>query len=203
MTRLNRRRITASIIVVLIIGSIVGVLLFRSHQPTANTTAGDNDPPLLEPSKSSTDMVDKSEGYIANNSPVDPFDMDHPALAKLNPILLDAIQRAARDAAVDGVKMYVTAGWRSAAYQQKLLDEATKSYGSLREARKFVSTPEDSHHVSGDAVDISPTDANSWLSQYGSKYGLCQTYANEMWHFELATSAGGTCPAPKTDASNS
>jgi hypothetical protein len=34
-----------------------------------------------------------------------------------------------------------------------------------------------------------------------SDYGLCQTYANEMWHFELSTTAGGTCSAMITDAS--
>ena len=28
-----------------------------------------------------------------------------------------------------------------------------------------------------------PTDADDWLIQHGSDYGLCQTYANEMWHF--------------------
>jgi D-alanyl-D-alanine carboxypeptidase len=54
--------------------------------------------------------------------------------------------------------------------------------------------------VTGDAVDIGPTDADSWLQQHGDRYGLCQTYANEMWHFELATEPGGTCPPGKEDA---
>ena len=63
-----------------------------------------------------------------------------------------------------------------------------------------MSTPELSRHVTGDAVDIGYTDADSWLSQHGARYGLCQIYANEMWHFELATDPGGVCPEQKLDA---
>ena len=41
-----------------------------------------------------------------------------------------------------------------------------------------------------------------WLSEHGAGYGLCQTYANETWHFELATTPGGECPAMRRDASS-
>jgi LAS superfamily LD-carboxypeptidase LdcB len=83
-----------------------------------------------------------------------------------------------------------------------LFDEAVVTYGGERQARRYVSTPELSHHVTGNAVDIGPTDADSWLSQHGTDYGLCQTYANEMWHFELATTPGGVCPEMRPDGSN-
>ncbi len=34
-----------------------------------------------------------------------------------------------------------------------------------------------------------------WLSRFGAQYGACrQTYANEMWHFELVADATGACP---------
>jgi hypothetical protein len=72
-------------------------------------------------------------------------------------------------------------------------------YGSETVARRYVSTPEKSAHVSGRAVDVAPTDAAYWLIQHGRDYGLCQIYANEVWHFELA---GPDCPAPLTDASS-
>ncbi|MET1018829.1 MAG: M15 family metallopeptidase, partial [Microterricola sp.] len=108
---------------------------------------------------------------------------------------------AAADAAADGVEMFVTDGWRSERYQQLLLDNAIRNYLSEEEARKWVKTPEESTHVKGLAVDIGPTDADSWLSQHGSDYGLCQTYGNEMWHFELAVRPGEMCPAPLSDAS--
>ena len=39
--------------------------------------------------------------------------------------------------------------------------------------------------MSGNAVDIGSFDATAWLSAHGAGYGLCQTYANESWHYEL------------------
>jgi zinc D-Ala-D-Ala carboxypeptidase len=36
---------------------------------------------------------------------------------------------------------------------------------------------------------------DQWLIANGSRFGLCQIYANELWHFELATDAAGGCPA--------
>jgi D-alanyl-D-alanine carboxypeptidase len=140
------------------------------------------------------------DGYIPVGESVSPFDDELPAIARLEPGLRAALQEAATAAGADGFEMVVTSGWRSAAYQQALLDDATASYGSLEEARKWVNTPERSTHVTGDAVDIGYTDADSWLSQHGADYGLCQIYGNEMWHFELATEPGGTCPAQRQDA---
>lgn len=131
---------------------------------------------------------------------IDPFDDQHPAIAGLDDDLRAALQSAARDAQAAGVDFWVTSGWRSTAYQQSLLDRAVDRYGSLAEARKFVSTPETSEHVQGRAVDIGPTDGADWTIRKGARYGLCQTYANEMWHFELATTPGGTCPQPLPDA---
>ena len=90
--------------------------------------------------------------------------------------------------------MGISSGWRGVEYQKALLEQARIKYGSLEEARKWVDEPDESKHVSGHAVDIMPTGAASWLSRHGSDYGLCQTFANEIWHFELATSPGGTCP---------
>lgn len=36
----------------------------------------------------------------------------------------------------------------------------------------------------GDAVDIGPSDAAAWLSRQGGRYGLCQIYGSEPWHYE-------------------
>jgi zinc D-Ala-D-Ala carboxypeptidase len=132
----------------------------------------------------------------------DPFDVDSPAIARLDPDLLEAVQAAAKDARADGVPMVVTSGWRSSEHQQRLYDEAVEKYGSEEEARRYVATPDSSAHVTGDAVDIGPTDATSWLSQHGDNYGLCQTFANEMWHYELSTVPGGECPPMLPDGSS-
>ena len=68
------------------------------------------------------------------------------------------------------------------------------------EARRWMHPPEKSAHVSGRAVDVGPAAARLWLRAQGSRYGLCQTYANEVCHYELATAGGGTCPRPIADA---
>lgn len=149
-----------------------------------------------------TTLAGTSAGAVPDDEPLSPFDTDAPALANLDPALLTAVQAAARDAEADGVAIRVTSGWRSRSYQRLLLAGAIVEYGSPSEARRFVSPPDESHHVTGEAVDIGPADADSWLSQHGARYGLCQMMANERWHFELATEPGGECPAMRSDASD-
>ncbi|MFC3688015.1 M15 family metallopeptidase [Aquipuribacter hungaricus] len=128
-------------------------------------------------------------------------DDSHPAVSGLDPALLSAARAAADAAAADGVRFRLTSGWRSTAYQQHLLDRAVAEHGSYEEARRWVSTPELSAHVTGDAVDIGPTDAAYWLAEHGAQFGLCQVYANEVWHYELLTAPGGQCPALRADGS--
>jgi zinc D-Ala-D-Ala carboxypeptidase len=58
-----------------------------------------------------------------------------------------------------------------------------------------VGTPTASAHVSGEAVDIGPSNGMAWLSKQGATYGLCQIYRNEPWHYELRPKATGHgCP---------
>jgi D-alanyl-D-alanine carboxypeptidase len=110
-------------------------------------------------------------------------------LANLDPALLGALRQAATDAAGGGVELVVNSGWRSPEYQEQLLREAVSKYGSEEEAARWVATPDTSPHVSGDAVDIGPSDAAAWLSEHGAAYGLCQIYGNEPWHYELRPQA--------------
>src|SRR5919204_2528679 len=124
------------------------------------------------------------------------FDDEVPGVANLDPALLGALRRAATDAAGDGVEFVVNSGWRSPAYQEQLLQEAVSTYGSAKEAARWVATPNASAHVSGHAVDIGPSAAAAWLSEHGTKYGLCQIYGNEPWHYELRSEAiDHGCPA--------
>ena len=124
-----------------------------------------------------------------------PWDVADPAVGNLAPALLIAVQNAASAAAADGVTMTITSGWRSPEFQQQLLDDAVATYGSMAAARQYVQTPERSRHVLGQAVDIGGYGADQWLIANGARFGLCQIYANEVWHFELATDAAGICPA--------
>jgi hypothetical protein len=142
--------------------------------------------------------VGEADGLVPHGALV--FDDEIPAVANLDPSLLKALRRAAKDAAKDGVEFQVNSGWRSPEYQEQLLREAISEYGSEADAARWVGTANTSAHVSGDAVDIGPFDATAWLSEHGAHYGLCQIYRNESWHYELrpdATSRG--CPPMYAD----
>jgi zinc D-Ala-D-Ala carboxypeptidase len=140
----------------------------------------------------------EADGIVPDGTTV--FDDEIPAVANLNPALLRALRQAAMDAADDGVELFVDSGWRSTEYQEQLLREAVSKYGSEKEAARWVATPNTSAHESGDAVDIGPSDAAAWLSKHGAKYGLCQVYRNEPWHFELRPEAiGRSCPRMYAD----
>jgi zinc D-Ala-D-Ala carboxypeptidase len=122
------------------------------------------------------------------------------ATANLDPDLLGALRQAATDAAEGGVEFSVNSGRRSPEYQDQLLREAVSEYGSEEEAARWVATAETSPHVSGDAVDIGPSDATAWLSEHGAEYGLCQIYGNEPWHYELRPEAiDNGCPPMYAD----
>jgi hypothetical protein len=139
-------------------------------------------------------------GMLPGDTMLSPFEVSTPILELLDPALLDAVQRAARRAATDGIEMRITSGWRSRGFQQRLLDDGVRTYGGLDAARQFVATPEVSRHVVGEAVDIGPTTAALWMIANGRQFGLCQIFANENWHFELATDERGDCPPLRPNA---
>jgi hypothetical protein len=132
------------------------------------------------------------DGVLPENT--SSFDTNLPGIAKLDPKLLKAVQKAETAMRADGITMRVNTGWRSKKYQQELLDKAIAKYGSREKALKWVADPDESHHVTGKAVDIGPTAADHWLIRKGARFGLCQTLSHEIWHFELVTTPGGECP---------
>ncbi|WP_448441131.1 M15 family metallopeptidase [Mycolicibacterium sp. XJ2] len=138
-------------------------------------------------------------GWLPDNRTVSPFDTEHPIVKWLDPALREAVQKAARSAEDDGIKMRITSGWRSKGFQERLFDDGVVRYGSVQAAREFVASPEKSKHVTGEAVDIGPVEADKWLITNGRRFGLCQIYANEIWHFELAV-VDGRCPPLKPNA---
>ena len=143
----------------------------------------------------------EADGAVPDGTTV--FDDEIPGVGNLDPALIAALRQAATDAAADGVVFHVDSGWRSPAYQEHLLHEAVSKYGSEAQAARWVATPDTSAHVSGDAVDIGPVDAATWLSEHGADYGLCQIYGNEPWHFELRPDAVDRgCPPVYADASD-
>ncbi|MGN7860517.1 M15 family metallopeptidase [Microbacterium sp. 22303] len=151
------------------------------------------------PSARSGGMPTAEDGYLADGDSVALSD-DVPAVAKLEPALREALGQALAAAEEDGLELRVASGWRSKAYQAWLLRDAVRTYGSEAEASRWVGTPETSLHVKGQAVDIAPYNAADWLNRHGAQFGLCRTYDNEAWHFELNPSAiDAGCPAMYRD----
>jgi len=191
-TAFTRPGVVAAVAVLMLMGLIVGSLVLLGQQSDAVAA-----PPVTREALGDADGVIRAEGAVSV------FD-DVPAVSNLDSDLLAAVRAAADAAAQDGVPMHVNSGWRSAAYQQVLQQEAVEQYGSAEEAARWVATPENSEHVSGDAVDLGPLTAQDWLAQRGAEFGLCQIYANERWHFELRPAAAANgCPVmydnPTTD----
>lgn len=178
----------------MLVCAAVGIVAYRSaaaDDPSAGTTA-----PTVDETRDGA--VTAADGILADAA--SPFDDTVAAIARLQPDLLDALRRAAKDAAVDGVDVRVNSGWRSADYQEQLLREAVAQYGSEAEAARWVATPATSAHVAGEAVDIGPYAAADWMIAHGADYGLCRTYENEAWHFELRPDAvHDGCPRPYRD----
>ncbi|MFI5533058.1 M15 family metallopeptidase [Kitasatospora sp. NPDC051853] len=187
--RVGRRRLAVGVVALVVLGAL-GVWAAGSGAAglrgiTAMIGGGEAGP---------------EDGAVPAGAGLSPFDTQAPAVGKLDPALLAALQKAAVDARAKRIEITVTSGWRSRAYQQGLLDRAVVEHGTLDRARRFVNTPDSSTHVAGKAVDVGPTDAAYWMAEYGPRYGLCQVYSNEVWHYELLTTPGGACPAMLPDA---
>lgn len=179
--------------------------------PTAAPTAAADSRPLATPAAQQSPVpgetfsigpaaIDTIGGYLPEGQTISPFDVTNPVIAWLDPPLLAAIQDAARGAEADGVGVQVTSGWRTEGFQQRLFDDAVRTYGNVDTAQQFVASPDASRHVVGKAVDVGPVEADTWMIRNGSRFGLCQIYANEIWHFELAVDQQGNCPALRPNA---
>jgi hypothetical protein len=193
---MRRISVAGLLVVMAALAAVVGDQWLASSSSTASTSSTDAsriDVPRSEhgrlpgehraPPSEHPGALGEAGGAVPNGTTV--FDDAVPGVAKLDPALLGALRKAASDAAGNGVRFVVNSGWRSAAYEDQLRRDAVAKYGSEAEAARWVATGTTSPHVSGDAVDIGPAAATSWLAAHGAAYGLCQIYGNEPWHYEL------------------
>jgi hypothetical protein len=186
-----RRRRAAGLLLLIAIAAATGYLLPAPSSWTAPASS----------TEARGDASGEAGGDVPDGATV--FDDETPGVVNLDPALLGALRQAGTDAAYDGVEFFVTSGWRSPAYQERLLHQAVSEYGSEEEAARWVAAPDVSPHVAGDAVDIG-SDGATWLSEHGAAYGLCQIYGNEPWHYELRPEASDygcppTYPDPTSD----
>jgi len=212
--RISRTRVAGLLVVIAAIAAALGYQSLASSSSTGASPIdvlrsehrglrGEHRGALGEPDGAAPDgatvgALGEADGAVPDGTTV--FDDEIPGVANLDPGLLGALRQAATDAADAGVEFYVDSGWRSPEYQNQLLREAVSEYGSEEEAARWVATAETSAHVSGDAVDIGPSDAAAWLSEHGAEYGLCQIYDNEPWHYELRPEAiDHGCPPTYSD----
>src|SRR4051812_38710313 len=192
--RIRRIRVAGLLVVIAAIAAVLGCRSLASSSLTAASPIGVLRSEQRGLRSEDRGVLGEADGAVPDGTTV--FDDEIPGVANLDPALLSALRRAATDAADNGVEFVVDSGWRSPAYQEQLLHEAVLKYGSQAEAARWVATPSTSAHVSGDAVDIGPSDAAAWLSEHGATYGLCRIYGNEPWHFELRPDAvDHGCPA--------
>jgi zinc D-Ala-D-Ala carboxypeptidase len=177
-----------------VVAAVAAALGYQSLGSSSSTATS----PVHVPRGEHRGALGEADSAIPDGTTV--FDDEIAGVANLDPALLGALRQAATAAAGDGVELFVDSGWRSPEYQERLLREAVSEYGSEEEAARWVASPNTSAHVSGDAVDIGPSDAAAWLSERGAEYGLCQIYGNEPWHYELRPDASANgCPPMYAD----
>jgi len=122
-----------------------------------------------------------------------PARADVPRSAGIDPELQRRFDVAQAAAAAQGFQLAITSGRRTAKEQEQLVKEVAE-HGSVEEAHKWVLPRARSAHVAGTAIDVGDQRAAQWLTDHQRKYGLCRTYANEWWHFELVGKVGQACP---------
>jgi hypothetical protein len=173
-------------VVVALVALVVAGAALRSLAPTAPGAALDG--PSLSPSPSPSPSTTAASVAIRPG---------------LDPGLVRAFDAATNAAAQAGHRLTIRSGYRTRAEQQQLLDAEIAKRGSVREALRWVFTPDRSMHVRGLAVDIGDRKAATWLDERGARFGLCRTLAWEWWHFEWrrAWEQAHECPAPAHDPS--
>jgi D-alanyl-D-alanine carboxypeptidase len=201
-SRIRWIRVAGLLVVIAAIAAALGYQLPASSSSTdarpIDVHRSEHPRALGEPRREHRGALGEAGGAVPDGTTV--FDDEVPGVANLDPALLGALRQAAADAADEGVEFVVTSGWRSPEYQEQLRREAISKYGSEKKAARWVATPTTSAHVSGDGVDIGPSDATAWLSEHGAEYGLCQIYSNEPWHYELRPKAiDDGCPPTYAD----
>src|SRR5213076_2492441 len=79
--------------------------------------------------------------------------------------------------------LIVVSGYRSDAEQARLF--------AAHPDPRWVAPPGKSLHRLGTELDLGPASAYGWLARNAHRFGFLRRYANEPWHFGLATAAAG------------
>ncbi|MFP7755741.1 M15 family metallopeptidase [Thermodesulfobacteriota bacterium B35] len=116
----------------------------------------------------------------------------------------DALEAMARQAAADNIHLLVDSGYRSSRYQKTIISRQLARGKSFADISRFVAPPGYSEHLTGTAVDFSPsnwrfasTPQYRWLAGHASAFGFTETYPKngrrhpwEPWHWRFRPPAG-------------
>lgn len=184
--RARRRRLTVGAVAlgVLVVGGNVAVTALGPALSSGLTT-----------SSGSGDVDVRHVAKVAR-SQHDPSKYDS---GGMDPTFKKAVNKAVAGAKRDKVKITIMSGYRTYDKQLQLYEDKVAEVGSEEAARTLVLPPWESMHVRGKAIDVDQVGA-AWLKRKGHRYGLCQRYRNEWWHYELLTKPGRRCPAMEETA---
>src|SRR4051794_31235208 len=120
------------VVVIAAVAGVCGYQLLATSSPTVDVRS--SPPSIGTPPGEGRVALGAADGAVPDRTTV--FDDHVPAVANLDPALLRALRRAATDA--HGLQLFVDSGWRSSAYQERLLEQAIAKYGSRAEATRWV-----------------------------------------------------------------
>ncbi|MDC7121113.1 M15 family metallopeptidase [Cellulomonas fimi] len=190
-SRTTRPRSTLRLVPALVVGATAAVTAVGAAAFASGALDSVLAPPAIAGAGHPQDGLEVAGTTAAPPRAVDGLDAE----------LVRRFEAARAAAAEDGVDLTITSGHRTAQQQQSLVDDALARYGSEAEAHRWVAPVDGSAHVAGTAIDVGPTDGAYWLLEHGAEFGLCQVFANEVWHFEATIEPGGTCGPTVPDAS--
>lgn len=110
----------------------------------------------------------------------------------------EAFVEMAQAAQEDSIYLTADSGWRSLAFQRRLIKRRMAAGDSFAEVLNSVAPPGYSEHHTGRALDICPsiarfayTDTYRWLTEHAAKYGFFETLPQdpdapltwESWHW--------------------
>ncbi|MEA2207303.1 MAG: hypothetical protein QOJ21_2433 [Solirubrobacteraceae bacterium] len=118
----------------------------------------------------------------------------------MRPDVARAFDRLAAAAAVDGVGLIVSSGFRTYAEQARLF--------AARPDPRWVAPPGKSLHRLGTELDLGPPAAYGWLARNARRFHFVQRYSWEPWHYGFTLNAGtasvgfGAARSPGTGGSD-
>ncbi len=98
----------------------------------------------------------------------------------------DAFVSMATEAAKDSVSLRVDSGFRSPAFQRRVIKRRLSEGGEFAKIIKMVAPPGYSQHHTGRAIDLVPsealfvkTDAYRWLTENADRFGFTESYPKD------------------------